>query len=88
MEEVWHGTEERVLRTNEVTSNTFIEVNGSQQPIVPGTSLRNTILDTARNAGLGKFRVYLNGEEVKPSQAPETFNEGDQVKLTAFDIAG
>lgn len=87
MDELWHSTEE-LYNTDGAGTGTYIEVNGAQLAVEPGAVMRDTIIMTAREAGLGKFRVYLNGQEIKPSQAPETFVEGDQVRLLPFDVAG
>ncbi len=88
MDEMQHATDERAFRTADERVGTYIEVNGAVIEVAPGANLKEAIVGTARDAGLGKFRVYLNGMEVKPSQAPDTFNEGDVVKLTAYDVAG
>ena len=88
MEEMWHATDERMFRTADERVGTFIEVNGGLLEVEPGANMAETIIRTARDAGLGKFRVYLNGVEVKPSQAPAAFNEGDNVRLSAYDVAG
>lgn len=68
--------------------NTFIRVNGSNMSLTPGTSFITAVKDAARNADMGKFRVYLNGSEIKPSQAPETIAEGSQIELRPYDVAG
>lgn len=87
-ETLWHATDARAFRDAEVISRTAIEVNGYQTAVDPGMNMKETIIRTAKDAGLGKFRVVLNGMEVKPSQAPDLFTEGDQVKLVPYDVAG
>ncbi len=87
-DEMWHATDERQFRTADEQNGTFIEVNGGLMEVAPGANMKETIIRTARDAGLGKFRVYLNGAEVKPSQAPDLFTEGDTVRLSAYDVAG
>jgi hypothetical protein len=67
---------------------TFALVNGAQIPLTAGASFKDTCLQLSRDAGFGKFRVYLNGSEITPSQAPETLNEGDKMEIRAFDVAG
>lgn len=69
-------------------TNTFIQVNNSKIDIQPGSDFKAVILETARNAGLGKFTVMLNGTEVTPNGAPSVFEEGTRVELLPFDIAG
>ena len=63
-------------------------VNGSPMPITPGDSFRETLISLSRDAGLGKFRVFLNGNEIKPSQAPDLVSEGDRVEIRPYDVAG
>jgi len=88
MDEMWHATDESASRLADERVGTYIEVNGATIDVEPGSNLKEVVIRTARDAGLGKFRVFLNGEEVKPSQAPEVFNEGDVVRLAAYDVAG
>jgi hypothetical protein len=63
-------------------------INGSVIPIEPGASFRDTVVTMARDAGFGKFRAFLNGEEVKPNMAPEVINAGDRLELRPYDVAG
>jgi len=90
MTETWDFSENQ--RAEEegdmVTSNTYIRVNGSNISVAPGTAFKDVVKDTARNAGLGKFRVHLNGEEIRPSDAPETVQEGMKMELRPYDVAG
>jgi hypothetical protein len=67
---------------------TFITVNGSRLDVNPGAPFVQTVRDAAINAGLTKFRTFLNGEEFSPATAPETFIEGDVVELRRYDVAG
>lgn len=66
----------------------FVFVNGAKVQVNPGSSFKDTIKETARNAGMGKFRVFLNGQETLPSDAPETIGEEDQIELRKYDVAG
>lgn len=72
----------------EADLNTFVRVNGGNIAINPGANFIETVKATARDAGLGKFRVFLNGEEVKPSEAPESIAEGTRIELRPYDVAG
>jgi hypothetical protein len=63
-------------------------INGSFVDLEPGLNLVDSALGLARGAGYGKFRVYLNGEEMEPEDAPEFIENGDILKITAFDVAG
>jgi len=49
----------------------------------------STIKKLAREAGWGRFRVFVDGKELeKTSEAPETFEGLDEVKISKYDEAG
>ena len=90
-EEAWDFSERSDRGTDDdgqMDSNTFIRVNGSNIAVDPGTAFKDVVKDAARNAGLGKFRVHLNGEEIRPSDAPEVVQEGMRMELRPYDVAG
>ena len=90
-EEYWDNSpdEDARLEVDEVEgSDPFVFVNGSRIDVDAGTSFRSAIGGIAQEAGLGKFRVLLNGEEILPSDAPELVAEGDKIELLKYDIAG
>ena len=66
----------------------YILVNGATIEVQPGSSMKETVRTYARDAGLGKFRVFLNGSEVRPSEAPEVVEAGTKIELRPFDVAG
>ena len=86
-EETWGRTDERFEYTGGRTG-TYVLINGAQEPVEPGRSFREVVGEFALNAGFGKYRVLLNGDEVKPAQAPALINEGDKVEIRAYDKAG
>ena len=86
-EEIWDGSE-TVRFTEDRVGETFMRINNSNISVVPGSSFKEVVKAHALDAGLGKFRVFLNGEEVKPSQAPELVAEGSQMELRPYDVAG
>ena len=77
-----------VERDAAATGLTGALVNGAFIELEPGLSLVETAMSLARDAGYGKFRVFLNGEEFEPEDCPESIEEGDILKVTAFDVAG
>lgn len=85
MSEVW-GQENYQYNVNE--SQTGIMVNGSVVPIEPGASFRDSIKNVSLDAGFGKYRVFLNGAEIRPSEAPAAFAAGDMAEIRAYDDAG
>jgi len=83
----WDGNEDRE-EMGDSDLNTYIRVNGSDIPLTPGDNLMSVVKSTARDAGLGKFRVFLNGEEIRPSEAPDQITEGMHLETRPFDVAG
>jgi len=69
------------------TLNTFIRVNGSDVKVDPGVSFAKAIKNVAIDAEFGKFRVFLDNKEVKPSNAPSTFEAGMKVEIRPYDKA-
>jgi hypothetical protein len=85
-DQVWNPSEN--YDDADRTSDTGIRVNGSFVEIEPGQSFSSAVTETAKQAGLGKFRVFMNDEEVKPSEAPDTITEGMRLDLRPYDVAG
>lgn len=85
MNEVW-GQEN--YQYNEDAIQTGIMVNGSMIPVEVGASFRETIKNVSLDAGFGKYRVFLNSAEIRPSEAPVAFAAGDKVEIRAYDDAG
>lgn len=88
MDEYWDGSEEQIYEDVESDFNTYIRVNGSDREITPGANFKETVKTVAREAGLGKFRILLNGEEIRPSEAPDTITEGMHLEARPYDVAG
>ena len=90
MEEYWDqgSNREEDVFTGPSVHNTFIRVNGSDVPVTVGSSFSEVVLDVAKTAGLGKFRLSLNGRDIQPNEAPDNFSEGDKVDLRPYEVAG
>lgn len=90
MSNYWDNSPEEEVFDKETIdeAGTYIRVNGSTLDVQPGANFISTVKEAAKNAGLGKFRVFINGLETMPSDAPETFEEGDVVELRKYDVAG
>jgi len=82
------GVEEEQIRQTTDAPGSFIRVNGANISVQPGADAVESIKATARDAGLGKFRVYYNGTEVKPSEIPAQVTEGAMIELRPYDVAG
>lgn len=64
-------------------------INGSWQSLEVGADLLQTCKNLAIQAGFGKFRVFLNGEEVRPSTVRGRIVEaGQRLEVRPFDEAG
>jgi len=90
MEEYWdQDTNVTVEEVNldDSAHNTFVRVNGSDVKIEPGANFAEAVKSVAENADFGKFRVFLNGEEVKPSTSPDVFEAGMRAEIRPFDKA-
>lgn len=83
--EVWGNDN---FQYNEGDVVTGVMVNGSIVPVEEGASFKETIKNVSLDAGFGKYRVFLNGAEIRPSEAPVTFNAGDKAEIRAYDNAG
>ena len=81
--------EEAGVRLTPPTGNDpYVSINGQNIRLEAGANFVDTVKNISRDAGFGKFRTYLNGEEIKPSQAPSMINEGDRLEIRAYDVAG
>jgi hypothetical protein len=65
-----------------------ILVNGSYQTLEAGAPFLQAVQSVALQAGFGKFKVLLNGTEVRPSSAPSVVESNMSVELRPFDEAG
>ena len=72
----------------EVTGGASLLINGSTRRVETGASFMQTCKNAAVQAGFGKFRVFLNGVEVRPSTAPQTIEPGQRMEIRPFDEAG
>jgi hypothetical protein len=86
-EEIWGGEAEERYEYGGRTG-TYVMVNGAEVDVTPGDPFGETVQNLSREAGFGKFRVVLNGTEVKPSESPSVVSEGDKIELLQYDVAG
>lgn len=64
-------------------------INGSNQPLEVGSSVVPALQALARQAGYGKFKVWMNGTEVKPSAIKDSvIRPDDRFEIRPFDEAG
>jgi hypothetical protein len=86
--EYWDQDREQEVYDEGPRESTYLRVNGMNHDVEIGSSFRSTVLAMAKDAGLGKFRVFVGGEEIGKSEAPEVFTEGMKVELRPYDVAG
>lgn len=63
-------------------------INGSYQNLEVGAPFLQAVQSVALQAGFGKFKVWLNGVEVRPSSAPAEVQPDMNVEIRPFDEAG
>lgn len=86
---VWDGTpEERSSGDVAPVGRANVIVNGSALAVNPGDSMAETVKRMALDAGFGKFRVFLNGTDIKPADAPALISDGDRIEIKPYDVAG
>ena len=87
MTEVWNGSEN--FSDEPMADGTYIRVNGSNVAIDPGTPFAVAVTSAAKSAGMGKFRVFENGDEIRPKDAKDRIiAEGTALELRPYDVAG
>ena len=64
---------------------TVLLPDGSERTVRGSDQFAQTIRDIARDAGLSKFTVIVDGEEIDSSEAPVDFAKVDEVELTKYD---
>ena len=73
----------------DVRPETYININGSFVDVQEGSPFMETVLNVAKEASLGKFRVFKDGEEIlnDGTDMPETFEFGTKVDVFPYDLA-
>lgn len=87
MEEVWNGGDVWNTNTDDSVCPT-IRVNGENMDLDVGDNFKDVIKEASLEAGFGKFRVILDGEEILPSQAPELVEAGMRIEVLPYDVPG
>ena len=84
----WDSTPEvNEVEVNE-TEGAVMIVNGSVIALNPGDDFVTTVKNVARDANFGKFRLYLNGSEISPNEAPTNITSEMKIELRPYDVAG
>lgn len=84
------GYEEDSVPMMDRPDGASILVNGSYQNLEVGSNFIGACKSVALQAGFGKFRVFLNGTEVRPSSlsSDRIVETNDKVEIRPFDEAG
>ena len=78
----WESEQQTVATTAEVI------VKGDTVTVEEGTSFGTKVMEIARDYGVKKFDVELNGVDVDASDAPESFEAGDKVVIKPTKALG
>ena len=82
-----------VPATDAPTDGPTVLVNGSYQALEVGAPFLSTMKAVALQAGFGKFKVWLNGTEIRPSaikegRVPSEITPDMKTEIRPFDEAG
>jgi hypothetical protein len=82
-----------VPMTDRPTDEATVLVNGSYQSLEVGAPFLETMKTIALQAGFGKFKVWLNGTEIRPSaitegRVPTEISSDMSAEIRPFDEAG
>jgi hypothetical protein len=75
---VWKAEEE-----TEVCS--IVLPNGTSKRVQPSDPFAETVRRVAKEAGLSKFTVYIDGEKLTASEAPNDFEGLSEVEIKKYD---
>ncbi len=65
-----------------------VEIQEAAYTVTPGVDrFASKVKEIADSKDIKNFKVYLNGREVGPENAPSTFTAGDVVKIVPYDKA-
>jgi len=84
----WDSTPVESFDDSPSSLGTYIRVNGSDVAINPGDNFVDTVKSVARDSNMGKFRLFLNGSEISPKDAPSVVEQGMALELRPYDVAG
>lgn len=88
------GNEEEVMMEDTHTNDgPSVIINGSRIPVEAGSNLLSTAKALALDAGFGKFRIFLNGAEIRPSTVRDGLVSSEispdaRIEIRPFDEAG
>mgnify|MGYP003565485131 CR=1 FL=1 len=80
--------DESNISATDVPDGAIILVNGSYKKLEEGGNFLQQVKNVAALAGFGKFKVWLNGIEIRPSTAPTEVRHDHKVEIKPFDEAG
>lgn len=83
-----YDDDDRDMDNMERPAGASILVNGSHVPVEEGADFLATVKGAALNAGFGKFKAFLNGQEIRPSSAPATISTDHRIEIRPYDEAG
>jgi hypothetical protein len=85
----WSQDEEHGFTNEDAPDGAVALINGSYHTLNVGDPFKDAVMSLARDAGFGKFRVFVNSEEIRrPADAPEAVTENMKVEIRPYDVAG
>lgn len=90
MNDAWDGNPNEVRPTEQAPNGPSVLINGSYLNVETGAPIIETVKRMALDSGFGKFRVFLNGVDVKPSEigANDAISASDRLEIKPYDVAG
>lgn len=86
--EAWDSAPMEMAMEERVEGQTGIYINGGFVALSPDVPFAAAIKEAAGNARYGKYRVFVNGEEISPTACPSAFAEGMTAEVVPFDNPG
>lgn len=71
-----------------VGTKTKVIVVGVEKEVNTSAPFAETITNLAKEAGITKFAVYADGQEVTPSNAPASFENLNEVRIVPYGEVG
>jgi len=66
-------------------SRTLIYINGTTTEVDQTEPFKSTVRSLAIGKGFSRFKVFADGEQIKPENAPETFVGIGEVRIEKYD---
>lgn len=72
---------------DESTGTVGVSVDGSVKEVDRSQSFGEKIQELARDEGYSHYKVFVDGTEIEPEDAPEDFTGLDDISIVKYDKA-